>query len=101
MHNRFFHHYKINVEPTQGVILNVFIHTMSDNDFEYIQLLILNIPYTFILGHLKNFPIDTIVWVVGVKDRCAWFEVTSIFLLGDLGPGIGNDMKKFDSFMHF
>ena len=43
---------------------------MADNDFQYIQLLILNnvhfgyVSYTLILDHLDNFPITTIFSVI-------------------------------------
>ena len=43
-----------------------FVHTMSDSDFQYINLVILNVvrfwhvSYTFIVYHFNNFPIRTI-----------------------------------------
>ena len=67
------HHCRINLNHAQSVIINVFVHTMSNDDFQYNKLLILNIfqlwhvPYTFVLYHLNNFSIGTIFWVLEIK----------------------------------
>ena len=50
-HDQSIHNCRVNIVSTQSAILNMIIHTMSNNDFKYIQLSIL---YIFHFRHVPN-----------------------------------------------